>query len=429
MRDYVPMAWDDPSYKEFVLGFYNYHMPETLRFDFKELFSEMTEDKFTLRDNVFRHLLDQLGPGKSPGSPLCFLGPTNDRIEINFTSELREELEHRIAGYTALGKAVWNLKGSPEFEEWVNPTDRSRHASIATEMLTNNITDPSLIKVKNEARKIGKIPRLVNMVSSVTNTCWRIALGDAMMHEQTLDNLPIATALDLVTMEKTNEMFDLFVKHAPISTTDVQGWEYANRPYTHFRPFLKWCYVMELTDINLNPLPTASLEHFYFLFGLYLGDLYRVLETEDGELVTTPPGEVTSGGLTTFTDGSCKRASLSSDAAKDSGVPLTFVKTAGDDCMDSNGDCAEFYRRRGFVTTDFAIQHDQFSFCSTRFVKDASYGENIEKFYANMMLKNEDSTWNEQVLGFHTCFSNHPDYDRFWKMIVRDSPSQVTEGN
>jgi hypothetical protein len=85
-----------------------------------------------------------------------------------------------------------------------------------------------------------------------------------------------------------------------------------------------------------------------------------------------------------------------------------YIKTAGDDCLDSNEDCRDFYLRKGKVITDFAANEGTYSFCSTTFAPGGSYQQNIRKsFYSILTKKVFDS---DQRRNFKSAFYNHPEY-------------------
>jgi hypothetical protein len=100
------------------------------------------------------------------------------------------------------------------------------------------------------------------------------------------------------------------------------------------------------------------------------------------------------------------------------GCPVEFVKTAGDDSLDSNSDeYKDEYFALGKVTTDHEFSTDYFSFCSTRFTPDKCYQENIEKAtYAALMR----TQWlPEDSYAFDLCFLNHPEYLRYRAVLDR----------
>jgi len=355
---------------------------------------------------VVQNLYDSLDPKKSPGSPLVFVHTTNGSVDFSLFSVA---LQSRFSKYLQLAPLVmshYNDRSSTLF----NPT-LSDHASISTYFLQAGISDPVLLKTKSEMRKVGKEVRLVCMVSCIDNSIARLLLGDYMEEENDRSDSPTATRLNLSSNDSRQEMYELFAKHPSLLGNDVRGWEYANNATTHFWPFIKWTHVL-----GLKPSDTL----FQLLLVYYVVTLYKVVQLETGELVTIKPGVVTSGGLTTYSDNSCKRSALEAKISLCHEEQVTFVEAAGDDCLSTANPHSSTFHMYGFEITDEEICTPEtgYSFCSTRFTKNGSYQENIDKMFTKMVsdyLTNlsevEDlDLFYEQVSSFNTCFENHPNY-------------------
>jgi len=409
-------------YKDFV----KLHQIPT-SFEFKAFF-EGDPSLGNLTDKAFEYLTSQLEDSKSPGSPLVYVANNNKTLKANHIASFRFELQRSLVRLQVLGSDLYKVFQTDKrlFSELFAQGGASfdTHRNIAVNLLKAGLSEPVLCKRKGEMRKLGKRPRLVNMVSALTNSLLRLAIGDAMLLEQTNGVLPIAVALDLVTPEKTNAMWQEFSNQGKLHSSDVEGWEYCVRPEIALRPLLKWAYSMKLTDINFE-WTGNDFGRLCLLIALYYCDMHKVVQTECGNLVVIPPGVVTSGILSTFTDSSEKRASMSNDAAIYCGSPLRYVKTAGDDCLDTLPLGVDYFHRIGVKITDEVIQEGEYDFCSTKFRLDGTYQVNIEKFISNLLysINDSDVDWFSKSLPFESIFGNHPDYARYADIIKRARPN------
>jgi len=349
-----------------------------------------------------------------------------------FLDEFQTHLRERLNNLETLGESLYDvfLNDPSRFEEVLGYNMSVEEASAtAAYLVENNFDDPVLLKVKGEARPIGKRPRLVCMVSSLQTAVWRLVLYNAMQREQNETDGNIAVRLDIITESETEKLFLRFleaaIKHGFLSTSDIQGYEYSNNIDTHYAPLLKWAYYMKLTDLDFKILPGASRKHLYILLALYYAANFRVLQTEDGELFTCPPGKISSGALTTFTDNSLKRNLLSNEVSYCAfGKPVEFTFSAGDDNLDSNPDLSEVYRKYGYVITDYDRQTNEFSFCSTNLTANGCWQDGLEKFVANLLFTGNDFDVQAASL---PVYIKHPDYLRLSKVLHDNwrSPSAV----
>lgn len=386
-----------------------------------------------LYDLVFEQLFATFDKTKNPGSPINFRAQNNGGITL-FLDEFKTHLRERLCNLDALGESLYDvfLNDPSRFEEVLGYGMSSLEAaSVGTYIIENNFDDPVLLKVKGEARLLGKKPRLVCMVSSLQTAVWRLVLFNAMQREQDEPDGNIAVRLDIITVEETDKLYFKFLeaaqKHGFLSSSDVQGWEYANDINTHYAPLLKWAYYMKLTDLDFNILPGASRKHLNTLIALYYTSCFRVLQTEDGELLTAPLGMISSGALTTFTDNSLKRNLLSNQVSYFAfGRPVDFTFSAGDDNLDSNPDLSEVYLKYGIVITDYDQQVDSFSFCSTNLLAGSTYQDGLEKFVANLLFTGSDFDIQAASL---PVYIHHPDYLRLSKVLYDNwrGPSRVVE--
>jgi len=375
-----------------------------------------------LYDQVFEQLFATFDKTKNPGSPINFRTQNNGGI-MHFIDEFRNHLTERVRRLDSLGNDLYDLflSDPSSFEKALGyGMSSSVIAETAAHLVANNFDDPVLLKVKGEARLVGKKPRLVCMVSSLQTAVWRLVLFNAMQREQDEIDGNIAVRLDIITVAETDKLFDKFfaaaAKHGYLSSSDVQGWEYANNVDTHYAPLLKWAYYMQLTDLDFNLLPGASRKHLNVLIALYYASCFRVLQTEDGELLTCPLGKISSGALTTFTDNSLKRNLMSNEVSYYAfSRPVEFTFSAGDDNLDSNPDLSDVYRKYGFVITDYERQIDIFSFCSTVLSRNGSYQDGLEKFIANLLFTGTDFDIQAASL---PVYQYHPDYLRLCQVLL-----------
>lgn len=391
--------------------------PKTEHFEefFLPDFSDMHDESF----NQFFLLLDKT---KSPGSPLCFITSNNAGIE-KVKDEFRSEVIRRVRALITKGEELYDafLSDPRLFSNKLGYTStRNEQDFNSAEVMSLILDDPTLLKVKGEARPVNKQGRLVCMVSAIQNFVTRLALHNAMQEEQDSNDPHMATRLDIITPSSTDALHQAFADEVSkigrgLSSSDVQGYEYSNTINTHYLPLLKWSYAMNLTDIHFRPIQGSSAKHLYLLIGLYYASCFRTMETEDGSLFVGPYGNVTSGGLTTFTDNSLKRNVLSNEVSfRLFNTPVEFTFSAGDDNLDSNPRADDIYKKLGFVITDFVEQKEVFTFCSTILQKGSSYQEGLPKFVANLLFTGKDF---DIEAAFLPTYVHHPDFERFSSML------------
>ena len=476
-REELPPFYRDPHLCKFIRDFYANRSTSSFIPKFDELFELLPNPVETarLKDGVLERLLDCLDDKKSTGSPMCFNAPTNGDMKARFIPEFSIEVDRMLQVCWNIGKEAyetfekygdcWEFEDllcfprtfeeefmgeEEDLEEDLMPKlreiganfnardlvddpgneaarkyahtllQRAYHGSRVVDFVKKHLIHPVLLKRKAEPRPIEdgkpKKPRLVCMVSNVMTTVQRVLYHDAFEHEQTQPNLPTATALDLTTPEETAKLYNRFADQGEVSSSDVQGWEYANDIDSHYRPMFKWLYYWGMVDEKFRLTSEDHRTRLYTMFGEAIISAHRLLQTEDGELLVAPAGMVSSGEYVTFSHNSFKRAALSATMAVNRGLDMRFVKTAGDDCIDDLPDLSADYARYGYKITDYVRQDalTGFDFCSTHFEHNGSYQQNIEKFFVHVIYSNPDEHMlAEQMVAFHDCFSNHPRYFEF----------------
>jgi len=372
-------------------------------------------------------VMDKNKPEKTPGSPLNVFCPFNKDL-YNFSADIYEVVNYRLQKYEQLGAALL------QDERGLFPTEPHK---VAAALVDLGIVDPVLVGFKSEPRAIKdgqrKVPRLVSQVSVVTNMIQRLIFGDNQLEEQKYDNLPTATKLDITTPEITARMYADFKVNGPLSTSDVEGWEYSVDSRTRYENCCKLAWSMKLADDNMRPL-LGKEKHLWALWGLYYCLVHRVVQTQEGELLIPPPGQESSGELGTFNENSFNRSHLSNKVSLDAGLgPVRYTKSAGDDNLDSNPDLREKYQIRGFKITDYAFQVEDFEFCSTQYSAAGCYQQNIKKYVYQFMQDNKDITDSLNLLEYARLFGNHPRKDEMLNMLVerhllRDATASPTVG-
>jgi len=393
--------WLDARFLGFVQRYPNF----SGQIDFASYF----EDGFVIKDRVFDLLYNKIDPRKSPGSPLCFKFSSNSSIS-SYLTEFKMQIERRLEKLYEYGK-------SQDFLQL--------HPSQSFDLVSGDVTDPVLVAIKPEPRKVGKRPRLIKMVSVIVNSIGRLLLHDNFALEQAHGQCPTATQLDITTREATLQMFHEFRRASPLYTSDVQGWEYSVSLYDNVCAFVKNALQMGIGKVNgLDFGPVDGHErHFYTLKGYYMALCIPLLQFPSGKLYITIVGQMLSGVYQTFEDNSFVRGWLADLVSYDAtGHSVSYVKTAGDDCNDSGGH-HEQYAKYGFVITDTAVQTDVFNFCSTVFTEDCSYQENIWK--SVYQQSTEDVFDDEKRLAFDMCFQHHPDYQLALKYLTLRGGDEV----
>jgi hypothetical protein len=403
---------------------------------FNEFFDVLDPTNLQLNPAVVVDLLDKLDSKKNPGSPLCFISPTNLGVKQSVPAPIfADALNANLTKLYAEGLRLETIRREQGRDAFALAcgvgASREVYDAECTRLLREGVIHPTLLKIKSEPRKVGKRPRLVCMVSSVTNSVMRLVVGNYLYTEQEQKNISTATALDLTTPEATHALFEEFVANRPVFTSDVEGWEYAVRVGNEYDAMMMYMRRMNLVDEFLEPRPEKML-HYLILLGLFYASIHRVVQTPQGNLYTAPPGQVSSGELWTFSKNSEVRTSLADTITLEStDLPLGYNKSAGDDNLDGavpNGTVEEVvaavklaYSRYGFVITDVAVQEEEFSFCSTTFCASGAYQENAAKAAANILYKSHDAaSYAEQMTAFRLGFSLHPDYSRLLSIIESD---------
>lgn len=400
------------------------------------------EEDGNLKDSVIQRLGMRLERDKSPGYPLAYLGSQNGKILDSYFPEFAEELRSRVKKLEDFGRELWELRSRDpslfnkytgvEYDEWF-------HVNKAVEFVEAGLVDVDMLVVKGEPRKVGKKPRLINCVSIITNSAFRLFVGDAMQDEMDNDSLATATRLDVQTLDSQMKMYERFRTSTPsgkLMTSDIQGYEYSVKPDVVWIPFIKWvlsigvgCFSDErLLDGNswlVKPVEGRE-KAFFGLLALYVVSIHRVVATREGDLFVPMAGTVNSGRLTTFTDNSVMRAWLSFVVSIENKLRPSFIQTAGDDCLDRNNK-VDFYATIGYHITDFEIQDpSSYSFCSTTFTANGGFQENIEKFFANVVfnLSEGRDKFEERRIAFEQSFSRHPEYFRYCELLDKVRPAR-----
>ena len=362
--------------------------------------------------DMFVTVLSYVDKSKTPGSPLCFLTPTNHGL-FEMQEELREEVNYKLEGYEKIGRRAWELK--------MFNTSHEEHVHISMELLRKGYIDPTLIGPKGEGRKIGKKPRLICQKSVVENLAARVVIQDHLIEEQSRDELPTATSLDLTTQEET-ERRRLYISRSCedgyASTSDVEGWEYSMNENDRWVVCFK-----ELICMNLVKWKDGDFEiryenrrHAYAVIGYHFCMIHRVVQLPSGLLVVTPAGQMSSGELGTFSENSSARAWLCELVSKDNtGDSCKFIMCGGDDAIDSNPDLRQYYLNYGKVITDYAVTKDSYNFCSTTFSPEGSYQDNIAKSTFSVIVKGFFDP--ESRCSYDLNFRLHPRYREFISCI------------
>lgn len=370
-----------------------------------ETFFDSSESAI-LKPSAFNQAFEQVDLTKTPGSPLVFVFPTNQKLPEIF-GELKLEVERRLVLHNALGREVWKRKSFTSTLE--------SNVQIAAALVARGITDPVLVGFKGEPRKKGKVPRLVSQVSVVVNLEARLIHGNHLRQEQTYDDIPTVTRLDLTTPSETAAMHHRLSSHGALSTSDVQGWEYSVNEDDRWAAWTKEAVGMQLMTPEWTIVPGKE-RHFFTLLGFHYCLIHRVVQLPEGDLLVPPAGQMSSGELGTFSENSFMRANISNLVSlATNGQPVRYVLTGGDDCLDTNADASDDYLSFGKVITDYAVSDSVYNFCSTQFHGSHAFQENIEKSsYAACVRKTFNA---EDELSYDTCFKYHPRYEEFRTLV------------
>jgi len=399
---------------------------------FDSLF-EVVDEVVFLRESVLDILMDLLCDTKSTGSPISFTAPLNSELKIRFKAEFRMTLQSRIRKLLKLGTllltewegAAMGVEEESDFKDLLG-YDLESFPEMAKWFVENNFADPVMMKIKNEPRKVGKVPRLINMVSSLANTIARLTLHNLLVKEQADTTSHVAVALDLVTRDSTRRLYETFVANAPLYSSDIRGWEWEIDPQMHWDDFYMKAHRMGLAHSG-RPVKGTSRGHLALLMGAYYVELNSVRQTPEGDLLMSGPGDGISGKLNTFSSNSEERSLLSYRVAHLRGAADDFwCLSAGDDNEENVNSSAEDYKRFGYHITDQEVCTREFTFCSTHFGPEGSYMENIEKFFVNCMY--DQDSWAEKMLQFEILFKLHPEYLHYAALLNANLPTPVVVG-
>jgi len=388
----------------------------------------------TTNDDTFDIAFDLLHPKKSPGSPLCFLHVANEQLKV-MKDSIKNVVDYRIFSLIDLGEKLYEMLCSEpdEAKRFFGLTmDLEFSSLIAVDLVSRNLCDPVLLRHKTECRPLGKKKRLICCVSAQDTLVDRFALHNFLKHEQEHKDIPTATGLDLNTPEKTQELYEEFLSHAPLASSDIQGWEYSTTPELQLNEAIRCSYVMGLCNSS-GVVYEGKENHFYLVLARTYCLIHRVLQTQSGDLFTSSPGLTTSGALPTYSRNSgirtevavrahilSKYACSPSQVVYYSPAPPIYIKAGGDDMLTNSMASPEATARLGFTVTDYAVQENAFNFCSTRFENGVSYQENIRKFVCHVLY--DKSHWLEKMQAFESGFRHHPEYDMYAKVFSQETP-------
>lgn len=406
-----------------------YRVRYAINVDFMSMFDSFTSTACTLKSDVAVALSHLLAGTKSPGSPLCYAFSNNASVQATIPAEFLVSIESTVFKWYELGSKIYAdyLADPVSLRRAFNSLDfdRNLYDAECMRLIEMGATQPILVKKKGELRKHGKLPRLVCLVSSITNQAMRVVLNDFLQDEQSRDDLSVATALDIITPDKTDSLYAEFVLHSPVVSTDVQGFEYSVTPVFVYANMIAQAIHMNLvSDIDLTVVPGRE-QHLFALIGMTYCGLYRLIQTVDGCLFTSPPGMVSSGKLTTFSDNSRIRTFQGDVITLSLNMPLAYAKAAGDDHVSSaipEGDAVSLlqsaYQSYGIVITDVEIQRTNFSFCSTTFAAAGAYQDNILKALATLLFSPR-TRYDAALLisDFGRSNDRHPDYLRYLELV------------
>lgn len=404
------------------------------------------DGKLCFTDESYDRLVKQVDMSKSPGAPLSAVYNTNGEAFDKAGLEIRERVNHILQQQYAIGQAAYErFESDPEslYRDFGFNATFEQYVSNCALLLSKGITSPSACLRKGELRKTGehidgvlkptgKYPRLIVSVSVEDTLLARGIYGDFLVEEQAYPDQPTAVALDLTTPFNTRAFFELISRNERIVASDVQGWDFSTSPRDYLVSVLGYAVRMGLTDADFKVLDPSKRIHLYALLGRSIAVYHRVVSLKSGKLVVTPPGMTSSGEFLTFSKNSFTRAFMSFRAHKalHPGRPF-FVKTMGDDCLDSNDhdDLVAWYAGQGVKITHVEKFEGTFSFCSTTFTSECSYQENIEKSVASRLFKGL-STLEELIeadRAFELSFGNHPEYATYKRIVDGATPAHLRQ--
>lgn len=407
--------FDDKDMWDFIES--HYHVVDESYDSFFYRYPGMIAPGKDLSQKVFNAAWDKVDMTKTPGSPLIHITPNNSGLPP-YKPQIYSIVQKRLKQYEVLGKEVWDGNFTPL--SWED------HVQVSKLLVQGGHADPELVGIKSEPRDRNKNPRCICQTSVVVNIAARLVLGNHLISEQEQDDLPTCTKLDLTTKEKTRALYNKLKQHE-LTFSDVQGFEYSVNERDRWRNAMKVAYCSGCLTRH-GPVPGKE-RHLMAILGFTFVAIHRVVQLPTGQLLVVPPGQISSGGLDTYSANSFIRADLSNDVSLVlTGKPVLFVATAGDDAGDTNpptDEATEVYLSFGKVVTGVAHQAEYYSFCSTTFTSETSWQENIQKStYAALLRGYLDAG---ASTSFDLSFSAHPLY-KFYRAWVDQLPVAAPVG-
>lgn len=423
----------DEFHAQYLRTYWSMHVKDE---GFDNFFNTLPKQE-SLPDSIFDQLFDCLGKTKSPGSPLCYLAATNEQL-VEEKPMMNYFITKRIKNLLQLGESLYHdMCSSPQrFTERMG-YDPHKDYKWGEHLFNAGLSDPVLLRKKPEPRLLGKMPRLICMVSVNENLIDRLCTHNMLRREQTMD-IPTAVALDLTTPEKTQNMYSEFQEHSPLFSTDVQGWEYSTTSRYIVLDVVRCSYIMNLCN-EYGVVKPGKENHYYLMLARCMVLCHRVMQVGN-ELFTCPAGMTSSGSLRTFSQNSNIRSFVCVEADVmfkenlvdpmqlnnySNSIEKFYIKSGGDDNVTSSRADAKSSELLGFKITDRVEQSNHFDFCSTRFTSQFSYQVNIEKFFTAVM--HNKNSYAEKLLAFKNCFVNHPLFEFYKELLLKEAPDQADD--
>lgn len=389
------------------------------------------ENKYRVTDVAWESIVRDIDMTKTPGLPYAKTANQNDALFQNI-DELRDVFNHRLNVLMYMGYLMRKQMGDGSNNHiYGTHLMDGQIANEAINLVQCGARDPVLLNYKGEARKKGKLPRLVCAVSVVDNMVWRLLFGHFLKNEQKVEDVgAIATAvhLDLSTHDVMQGFYDWVVSKSSehfFTTSDIKGWEYTCRPEAMWFYTL---YVLEAQGMSfwrdrpVNGYRINAVDKNYFRYMCLVtawtrANITRLYATEEGTLFTLRvPGVIDSGSYVTFSRSSLIRAHLSFRISE-----ALVCKTAGDDNLEltrlTPEQLIEAYKKAGYILTDVHVHNGgSFSFCSTHHSDGRFYQENIMRSLYQFLIKDHSF---DSYTSFVTCFRQHPLFERALYLISR----------
>lgn len=393
-----------------------------------------------LDESVILDVLNMTDPTKSPGFPLNSRYPTNASLRA-IDHVVIPHIAKRLKSIMTIGSQM--IEGGHWVDQFLSSESHNNpllpDRNIAVELVKSGSVDPVLIKIKGEARPIGKKPRLVCMVSVTDTTIARYLNFDLLRAEQSRPQSEINTAvrLDLTTPSETERLREYVASFGDHVSSDIQGWEWSITPFHHFADLIRRLYALQLvTFVDGNYVisrETRKYMHACALIGQCFCSIHRLLVNDDGYLYAVPPGMVSSGEYITFSRNSFIRswvtvevnAALTGNYRWEKSPSQVLNLSAGDDNLTTIPTTVEYYEYFGFTVTDLAYGSARFSFCSTCFDPSGSYQEGIYKFFANCMYSS--APFPQLLVACRLGFTNHPDFQRILLLLHEENITEEVD--